>query len=319
MSVFALIGTVSTEVSENSLGTPVVPTLLRFLLHCCGSNERTGWSRAHPGVRFAPQDGSALPWRRYRCWACIAGWCSADSRWRRSGSAAGWNGTPGSRSGPSGSLRFPTWWWADRWSTFQKTNLMHIDDTPTDTYERQLSGAVSRQLTLQTHERICWLTGQTDWRRWSWRNAGSSRCSIGPGARSTWGERMQSPAPSQRLQVTGGILKFHNLSRQSHEAGDSRRGMKKKTKKTDTDPYIMDIHPEPELIKLFKSKTENGTETIWKAVPQIYSISNNPFCPYEINNLCYKFLLQLQLFHNPLACFCQFWTGSYNLSEIPVL
>lgn len=127
MSALALIGTVSTEVSENSPWTTVVSTLLRFLLHCCGSNNSTSWSRARSGVRFTPEDGSALPWRCCRCWARIAGWCSADSRWRWSGSAARWNGMPGSRSGPSGSLRFPAWWWADRWSTFQKTNLMHID------------------------------------------------------------------------------------------------------------------------------------------------------------------------------------------------
>lgn len=148
MSVFALIGTVSTEVSENSFGTPVVSTLLRFLLHCCRSNESTSWSRAHPGVRFAPKDGFALPWRCCRRWACIAGWCSADSRWRRSGSAAGWNGTPGSRSGPSGSLRFPTWWWADRRSTFQKTNLMRIDDAQTDTnFLGRLAGNSHSKLT----------------------------------------------------------------------------------------------------------------------------------------------------------------------------
>lgn len=38
--------------------------------------------------------------------------------------------------------------------------------------------------------------------------AGSPRRNIGPGEQSTCGERMRSPAPGQRLQVTGGILKF---------------------------------------------------------------------------------------------------------------
>lgn len=32
-------------------------------------------------------------------------------------------------------------------------------------------------------------------------------------------KKMRSPAPSQRLQVTGGILKFRNLSRRSNEVG----------------------------------------------------------------------------------------------------
>lgn len=36
----------------------------------------------------------------------------------------------------------------------------------------------------------------------------SPRRSTGPEEQSTCGERMRSPAPSQRLQVTGGILKF---------------------------------------------------------------------------------------------------------------
>lgn len=66
---------------------------------------------------------------------------------------------------------------------------------------------------------------------------------------------------------------------------------KKKPKKTETHSYIMDIHNGPEFIKPLKSKRENGTETTRKAVPQIYFISNNPFCPNEINNLSYKFLL----------------------------
>ena len=38
--------------------------------------------------------------------------------------------------------------------------------------------------------------------------ADSPRRSTGPGEQSICGERMRSPAPSQRLQVTGGILKF---------------------------------------------------------------------------------------------------------------
>lgn len=38
--------------------------------------------------------------------------------------------------------------------------------------------------------------------------AGSPKRNIGPGEQSTCGERMRSPAPGQRLQVTGGILKF---------------------------------------------------------------------------------------------------------------
>lgn len=38
--------------------------------------------------------------------------------------------------------------------------------------------------------------------------AGSPRRNTGPGGQSICGERMRSPAPGQRLQVTGGILKF---------------------------------------------------------------------------------------------------------------
>ena len=38
--------------------------------------------------------------------------------------------------------------------------------------------------------------------------AETPRRSTGPEEQSTCGERMRSPAPSQRLQVTGGILEF---------------------------------------------------------------------------------------------------------------
>lgn len=38
--------------------------------------------------------------------------------------------------------------------------------------------------------------------------AGSLRRNTGPVGQSICGERMRSPAPGQRLQVTGGILKF---------------------------------------------------------------------------------------------------------------
>lgn len=74
-------------------------------------------------------------------------------------------------------------------------------------------------LPKESRERSFWLTRQIDLRRWSWRDAGWSRCSIGPGAQSTCRKRMRSPAPSQRLQVTGGILTLCNLSRQSNEVG----------------------------------------------------------------------------------------------------
>lgn len=77
----------------------------------------------------------------------------------------------------------------------------------------------------------------------------------------------------------------------------------------------------PEFIKPLTSKRENGAESFRKAGPQIYFISNkiSLFYTWQINNLSYKLLLQLQFFHNPPSCFCQVWTGSDNLSEIPAL
>lgn len=97
---------------NRGLRAPPLPTgaLLRI---------KQQWSGARSGVRFEPAEACPLPWRCCRCWAHTAGWCSADSRWRRSHSAAPWNGTRGSRSGPFGCLHFPASWSADRWSTWQ--------------------------------------------------------------------------------------------------------------------------------------------------------------------------------------------------------
>lgn len=65
--------------------------------------------------------------------------------------------------------------------------------------------------------------------------------------------------PQHRVRDSGSQVESSNFT--IYQDGAMRletegEAGKRKTKKADTDPYIMDIHPEPELIKLLKSETE---------------------------------------------------------------